>query len=439
MIENFFQLGGVEIANSTRTAAYLESIGSPLTSGASVCGCPTMTATSLGDAAYTTPDADPAPWYDPDVPESADFAGLLVLSVEGLDDFPVRRSVTNSVTGGGVLGPARVQPRTITVTGILLGVTCCAVAYGLHWLGEALQGCDGSGGGCEGDCLSFYNCCPGEELAEEVFNQEHRRTLLNAALVEGPTVLSRVGDGCTTGECQIGADIIEVEMVFTATTPWAWTDVCPTVELPVPTDDGSCITWCVHPPVGEPAEGCDGPCRLADCVDPTAACADPNCQPPAPPVPGTPSTCYCLPLAVNEECCELDLSDHPKWAVDIPVITVRAGSSDLRRVTISFHERTGDGTCEDIAADGRCTPHSVYTVQYLPAGGVLTLDGRTGRSTVECGGTCEGATSVWGADGAPPSFAGFTCDLVCMCVTSDALFPPAADATVAVGIAGRGY
>ncbi|MET7572954.1 hypothetical protein ABZT04_31335 [Streptomyces sp. NPDC005492] len=67
--------------------------------------CPTLTAEMLGDEPYTTPAADQAPWYDPNVPASEDFAGLLVLSMDGIDDYPVKRSVTNAVTGGGVLGP----------------------------------------------------------------------------------------------------------------------------------------------------------------------------------------------------------------------------------------------------------------------------------------------------------------------------------------------
>src|SRR5262249_36861937 len=155
------------------------------------------------------PVSDLAPWYDPDVPESADFAGLMVLSVDGLDDYPVRRSTTAAVSGGASIGPARAQPRTLTVTGILLGATCCAVDYGLHWLGEALVGC--TEGNCDGDCLTLYNCCPGQAMTATDFNAAHRRTLRRAALVSGPTPTARTGDGCAAGTCQLGADIVTVE------------------------------------------------------------------------------------------------------------------------------------------------------------------------------------------------------------------------------------
>ncbi|MDP4501079.1 hypothetical protein [Nonomuraea turcica] len=478
MIADYLALGGVELVNSARLRAYLETVGSPLTGAPEdVCGCPTFTAEAVGDAPYTTPEDDDAPWYDPDVPESADFAGLLVLRVDGLDDHPVRRTVTGAVAGGAALGPARVQPRTITVTALLLGATCCGVEYGMHWLAQALEGCDSAG--CSGDCLTVYNCCPPEEMDPEEFNARHRRTLRRVALVDGPRVVARNGDGCATGECSIGADILTVEFVLTAATPWLWADPLPMLDVAAPGDDGTaCVTWCVHGgpaappktlcvelgevcppgstavpfgdggvcetawPDAEPVDDpCSGTCRLAACPDPVSACADPSCMPPAPPVPTPPDTCFCEAVAVNSACYELDLTSRPAWSPDAPMIIVEAGSSDLRRLTITFYERTDDNadlTCEEVADADRCTPHSVYHVGYVPAGGVLTLDGQIGRAYVECGGVCESSGSVWGRDGNPPSWRLLDCDRYCVCVTTDALFPPAADAAVSIALSGRG-
>ncbi|MFF5668787.1 hypothetical protein ACFY8S_01400 [Streptomyces hygroscopicus] len=471
----YLTLGGVELANHARLNAYLESVGSSLTS-AEVCRCETFTAELVGDLPYTTPEDDAAPWWDPDVPESANFAGLLVLSVEGLDTHPVQRSVTNAVTGGGAIGPARVMPRTITVTGLLLGATCCAVDYGLHWLAEVLTGC--AGGGCDGDCLTLYNCCPGEEMDPEEFNARHRRSIRRVALVDGPTVTARHGDGCQAGQCQAGADILTVEFVLSAGTPWLWTDPTPVMEVAPPADDSTeCVTWCLHgapPPTyclqvrdscppgavaapvdegdgcgtawpvheEEPEIPCTGPCRLAPCADPTAHCADPSCLPPAPPVPTAPDTCFCLPLAVERECYDMDLTDRPGWSVDAPVITVRAGSADLRGLTISFYERQpGDEelSCAEIADRKRCTPHSMYHVAYVPAGGALTLDGQIGRALVECGGVCESSPDVYGRDGAPPTWRPFECASYCVCLEQDVQNPPAPDALVTFSVSGRGY
>lgn len=436
MMDGYLTLGGVELVNHARLSAYLETVGSGLSS-VTPCGCDTFTAELVGDLPYTTPEQDEAPWYDPDVPESADFAGLMVLSVEGLDDHPVRRSVTNAVTGGASFGRARVMPRTITVTGILLGATCCAVDYGFHWLAEVLTGC--SAGQCDGDCMTLYNCCPGEDMDPDTFNMRHRRSIRRVALVEGPTVTARTGDGCRAGECQSGADILTVEFVLSAGTPWLWADTSPVLEAPPPMDDeGDCVQWCLH---GD-EDGCDGPCRLAECPDPTAACADPTCRPPAPPVPTMPDTCYCLPLAVERDCYEVDLTGRPGWSSDAPMFTVRAGSQDLRNVTLTLYERSPnheDLSCDEIADLERCRPHSVYHVRFVPAGGALTLDGQIGRAVVECGGVCETSPDVYGASGTPPAWKMLGCASYCLCIEADVANPPGPDAVITFGVSGRGY
>ncbi|MFI7467402.1 hypothetical protein [Nonomuraea sp. NPDC049646] len=483
-LEWYLRVGETEIANTARLAAYLDSVGSPLTSvDAAGCGCPTLTAELLGDLPYTSPQEDRAPWWDPDVPESAEFAGVMILSVAGVNRHPVTRAVTGAVAGGAALGPARVQPLTMVFTALLLGSSCCGVEYGARWLAAALEGCTGQA--CGGDCVTLYNCCPAEDLDPEVFAERHRRTLRRVALTDGPTEIARAGDGCAAGgACEAaGADIVTVEWTLVAATPWQWTDPVPILQAPLPADTGEeCVTWCVHGGPGQPvaemvcfdltedacspgaaaveftATSCAGPgwpaldqvpvdpceaaCRLAACPGEESLCADPSCRTPTPPQPSPPETCYCAALAVNTACYDLDLSGRAGWFADAPMITVSAGSSELRRLTITFYERTDehDGlTCEEIAELERCNPHSVYHVSYVPAGGVLTLDGQVGRAMVECGGVCETSSDVFGRDGSPPSWALLDCDRYCVCIDSDALVPPAADATIEIAVSGRGY
>ncbi|KPI33259.1 hypothetical protein OV450_1347 [Actinobacteria bacterium OV450] len=441
MIPDFLTLGGTEIANSTRLNAYLQSVGSPLTSFGA-CVCPTLTAEVLEDEPYTNPKDDLAPWYDPDVPASAEFAGFLVLSIDGADDRPVKRSYTTAVSGGASIGPRRVQPRVLTVTGILLGATCCGVEYGLHWLGEALDGC--TDGSCDGDCLVTYSCCPGDEdLTAAEFNDLYRRTFRRVALVEGPTVVSRQGTGCKSGECTLGADIITVEFVLVAGTPWPWTDIMPVLEVPAaPDDDDECPTFCIVEPGAEPGTGCDGCCRLGTCPDPILSSTDAFCQlPTPPPSPQAPDSCYCLPLAATRVCYDLDLTSRPDWSVDVPVITVRAGLYPVQRLTISFFERTGNHetlTCDEISDQDRCEAHSVYHIQHVPAGTALTIDGQTGRAVVECGNVCETSPYVFGQDGAPMTVKPLDCATYCVCFETDSGAPPGSDAVVTIGLSGRG-
>jgi hypothetical protein len=437
LLTDYISVGGVEITNTARLREYLRTVGSPLDSGSDICACDTFTAEVLGDEPYTTPDdaASPAPWYDPSDPASAEFAGFLVLGVEGTDDFPVKRSVTASVTGGGSLGPARVQPRDIVVTGILLGATCCGVEFGLRYLAAALQGCTGSQ--CGGDCVTMYDCCPGQDMTAAEFNAAHRRSYRRVALTDGPKVTGRAGTGtCGGGACSLGADVITVEFTLTAATPWAYTDEVPLLEVGVPTDDDAeCIEWCIHAP-GVPCADC----RLVECVDSQDACADPSCLPPAPPVPTAPETCFCEALATNQECYAIDLSNRSGWIDDVPIINVFAGSEDLRRLTISLYQRTEADenlTCAELADRKRCEPYARWEIGFIPAGGELLLDGQTSRATLDCNRQCSTATTVYGNGGAPPTWPVLNCAEFCLCIESDAFVPPAADATVSFAVSGR--
>lgn len=444
MLADFVSVGGVEVVNHARLRQYLQTVGSPLTSGSEICSCETLTSAVLDPDGqpYTTPDdpITPAEWYDPDAPESVEFAGVLLLSVDGIDDFPVERLVSTAVTGGGSIGPARVQPRQMTFTALLLGATCCGVEYGLQYLKAALQGCTGSQ--CGGDCVEMYACCPGEDMTRDEFNRAHRRTFRRVALTAGPKVTARNGDGsCAGGTCELGADIIQVEWTMTAASPFAYTDAVELLEVVLPTDtDGECIDWCIHEPWRPDwANPCRN-CRLAPCVDGADGCADRACGPAAPPVPSAPTSCFCNALAVNEAAYALDLSGRPGWMDDVPLINVYAGSSGLRRLTISLFQKTAadEGlTCEQIAAKKRCEPFARWTVSYLPANAELLLDGQTGRAVTYCGGSCSSSTTVFGTDGAPSSWPVLDCAEYCLLLETDAFEPPAADATVSFAVSGK--
>jgi len=171
MYDGYVYFNNTEIANNERTVAYLlgdplggfPGLKSPSTSVTPNCGC------NLGhllwcdqgagtDGAYTTPELDEAPWYDPAVPESAEFAGLFITKTEGWDSV-VSRSVIEGAIGGSALGPLRFTGRTVTFEGWLRAKTCCAAEYGLQWLTEALVGntlCQD----CSLADLYMVKCCP---------------------------------------------------------------------------------------------------------------------------------------------------------------------------------------------------------------------------------------------------------------------------------------
>jgi hypothetical protein len=135
----------------------------------------------------------------------------------------------------------------------------------------------------------------------------------------------------------------------------------------------------------------------------------------------------------------MDLTSRPNWSTDLPVITVRSGSSELRNLTIAIYESGEPGmTCDQVADFKRCDPVNYFHVAYVPAGGAVTLDGQTGRSTVECGGVCESSPDVYGMDGMPVTFQPLDCSTYCICLETDLQNPPALDALVTLNVSGRG-
>lgn len=440
MLTDYLRIGQNELWNHARLAAYLRSVGSPFDSGASICLCDTLTPAMVGeeDGEYTTPADDPSPWFDADLPVSGEFLGMLVLDVEGVDGSTRQRSLTNAVNGGGVFGPARDLPRTITISGVLVGTTCCGADYGLHWLAEALEGCSGSA--CGGDCVTVYSCCPPEEMTPEEFEEQHKRTFVRTALLSGPTVTGRQGTGsCERGTCTVGGDLIEVEIVLAAASPHAWTEPVPVLDVAIPIGGtGDCIEWCLQPGGCPPSD-----CMFADCVPNPSACADPRVVVPQPPEPSLPSAGFCIPIGPEVACYAVDLSGRPSWSSDVPIVTITSGSQELRNVRVVLYERPGslaNATCAEVAENQRCSPVNEFYVTYIPASSAVTFDGRTGFATTECRGQCENSTTAYGdQNGGPVQFRELTCAQFCLCVESDTTQPPASDAMVSFSVAGRGY
>lgn len=455
MLTDVSSVGPQELWNTARLKAYLANVGSPFANGADICGCASLTPEMLGEEAvppetvpvYTTPVLDPAPWYDPDLPDTGEFLGFLPLSVEGLNNNPRARNVTNAVGGGGVFGPVRELPRTITVTGLLIGTTCCGAEFGIHYLSEALAGCTGDT--CDGDCVEFFNCCPDESMTRAEFLEKHRRTFRRTALVDGPNEVDRVGTGsCSRSACAAGGDIIQVEFTLVAASPWGWTDPIPLLDVGLPIGGtGDCIEWCLSPTRTLQADLTGRTCLTSECThkpckSDVSACADPLNPIPAPPQPTRPDASFCIPVASERACYSIDLSTRPQWSSDVPTVTILAGSKELRNVRVTFYEKKADTTltCDEIADANRCNPQNDFVITYVPAGGAVTIDGQIGKATTECDGECQSASTVFGdQDGGPLRINELTCAEYCVCIETDPNFPPATDASMSLTVSGRGY
>lgn len=440
MITDYAAVGPQELWNTTRLQRYLENLGSPFDTGSSICACEALTPQILGEDAdfeYERPEVDPAPWYDEDLGVSAEFLGFLPMNVSGTTDNPYRRTVTDAVGGGAVFGPRRAGPRTITVTGLLIGTSCCGAEYGMHWLAEALTGC--SGEPCDGDCFTMYDCCPEPGDDPDEFNRHHRRTFRRTALVDGPREIGRGGDAsCARSACG-GGQIIEVEFILVAATPWAWTDLTERMNIDLfqePNED--CVEWCAtrHGRCGSEV------CKWAECRGEFDPCADPRNPVPRPPEPTLPDTAFCVPLATETTCYDLDMSIRPQWSDDAVTLTLLAGATELRNVRVTMYERRDGDTrpCSEVADESRCFPANEFFVTYVPPGGAVVVDGQINAATTQCEGECSTSSTVYGGqDGGPLMIKPLTCANYCVCIETDSLFPPGLGASLLLSTSGRGY
>lgn len=426
-------LGGAEIANQARAFAYAQSGECPSWSvkACDSCGPEMAVALEDTDGVYTTPAADPAPWFDATEPQSGDFYGLYVLSVDNLGPGRITRDVTARASGyGSFLGPEVFNSPTVIVTGVLMGKTACAVDFGMRWLGTVLRG-PACADGCTGEDLTFLNCCPTWTADPVADIEPHLRTLKGVKLTASPVITDLIGDSCSCHPDS--ADMVQVQFALTASEPCVFR---PPVEsvTDVPFDianPSECERWNF---IGEgdvcPADNdCSAP---ADCI------ADPNCPaPPAPPVAPTPrNPCICEPGRTVQACATIDSSLIPAYAEGVPIITIKSGSKDLRQVRMTFIANPFNQPIEDLDP---CTACGEVTLSRIPAGSEFVMDGTDESVTILCPGSGPtDATPLLGSTGGqlPFRFPQLQCGGMSyvLCVTADSV-TTAADASISASIA----
>lgn len=427
-------LGGQEIWNQARLDAYVSNgcvAGGPRIKACGSCGPEMAVALEDPNGAYTTPAADPAPWYSVTEPDSADFVGFMPLQITELGPGQITRESTPRASGrGAFFGPEVQAASSVVVTGVLLGKTPCAVAYGFRWLTAALRGA--CGGDCDGDDLTFLDCCPTwtEDPVADI--EPHLRTLKGVQLVASPTITDRFGTSCS---CHDSAPILQVTFTLSGSPCVFRPPADVSTDVPFDLDDPSaCVVWY---PVG-PDEAC--PADVDECAAPEDCIVDPACPPPpAPPAAPVPTNpCICTPLATVRSCATIPTATIPEWAEGVPVITVKAGSADLRQIRVLFIPNPLGQPVEDLDPCNAC---GEVTLSRIPAGAEFVMDGTTQSVTINCPGRGPtDATPLLGSVGGrlPFSFPEIACGGIAytLCVTADAT-TTAADASVSAAIAVR--
>jgi hypothetical protein len=421
---DYLCFAGQEIANNCATVAYAQ--GGYSTVAVHGCGCCPGFDLALGTT-FSTPAGDNQPWIDTAEPDSGDFAGLLITDITGLDSAPFSRSVIDVSNGGAVLGRGRYGARSIVVTGVLIGATCCAIDYGLRWLASALRGsCDTTSGAsrCAGDDLEYYLCCP--EACEDAPGftsiaacfSPYKRTLHRVALTSGPEIISKQGTGCG---CCDSCPVETVQFTLTAGEPYAYgTPVTVADGVPLAPMASQCPVWTPVPAGTACAATSNCPAEVSCTLDPLCP------QPVAPPsIPQVTNPCACTPLNRSTVCADIPPNMISSNAEGVPVIEIFAGMGALRDVVITIFTNPQDLPPDQLDPCAACAQ---VTVAYIPPSGTLILDGTTRRATITCpGGGTTPANTVVGSLGKPFTWPVLDCGgvryTVCVTASTESVSP----------------
>jgi len=365
MLTEYLCLDTGEIANNARVKAYARKLGLLSIK----CACPSLADNTGGP--FTSPDADDAPWYQETIPASAEFAGVYVQEVTGLDGSTNGVEVATLPNGFGSPSARRPAPRTIGVTLTLVAATERALNYGLQWLDGTLTA-ESCAPACLGNSLQFFAHC--EDTVPMI-----RRYLYDVALTSGPTETLRKQikrSGCTSW-------LATVELTIVASNPYIYMErqITYTQQFDSQSVPGCDVRWY------EVDQGCpDG----INCNQGVAAgfLDDPNCGVAiTPPAYATEeddcgcSTRYVSASGVIALRSEPDAAEPtPEFAAQVPVIEIDAGGKEMRRLTVRFFRRDSvDDDCTDVTADP-CDACAELNVPYLPGGASLIVDGRLRRA-----------------------------------------------------------
>lgn len=234
VFQGYMSLGGTEIINQARTHAYAKH-HVPLLDLRDCDDCDDFHDV-MGDKPYETPLVDRPDWFDDANPDSWNFYGLYPLAVEGFDDGVTTVTITELMGPGATVSAPRRASRQLRVSGLLIGSTDAAIAYGMVWLRNALLGSPcGDGMNCTGDHLCYFTACPpvcedspdfpapgnpgGTRACEDGLVLDpisectlpYERFLYDVTLVDGPRIVEQYPSEC--------ANYVRVEFTLVAATP----------------------------------------------------------------------------------------------------------------------------------------------------------------------------------------------------------------------------
>lgn len=423
---SYLCFGCVELVNHARTAKYLRWAASQGAWADMRC-CPEMLSECWcpadGDLSdFSDPITDGACWIDELVPESPEFLGLYVRSIDGVNDSAYARAATGNVGDGVTLGRSATGGKTFTVHGIILATSCAGADYGMEYVSRVLeQGGCGAGtclggcgdlGACGTTCMTLRVNCPDPDL--DVDNG--LRQWVNAGLSDG--LKEATDDASEACRCCWR----EVVFTITAETRRAFAVdpvVCIDKDADLENTATRCFNWL----------GCE------DLFPPDDCTTDPVCDNPVCDLPRAPQrvrTCFCEPMGVSIDCCCASDAANNRDETFRVVLDAGKNPADgaftakgLRNCRVKFYTADPRRPCPSdsaIAAKGygEAQECARLDIPYLKPGAQLVIDGRSDRITVQCDAKCyPGWNAVYGPNGSSPFPLLSSCRGIFVCVEWD--------------------
>lgn len=390
--KGYLALDGNEVANIERFAAYAKdrSWFKPTYSGDGVGFALSQT--------YSDPVTDLAPWYDPDVPVSADFWGFCPVDITGLADGSSTISTVESTTHGGIPGLVRLATKEVNVNGFLAGASEAAVEYGLIWLRRILLA-----GLCSpldarkqalGTDLTYFGYTPmasADALIEEVSAQQSldatQRTYRNASVSNSPNVMAERSLACGDFLAQVQFTLRVGDPYVYANTTRMLTSLFDTPVWGSEVTAGSIAT-------GTFTEAICGDAAWAPLYDPLCSVA---VTPPT--APNVLLGCWTPPAedsVHNRTTVTIPGQNFDKFTEALPVVTVVNDVGNIRSLRLRFYPDP-DGLL-DLNADP-CGFISDIVLTFMPVG-TLVIDASRQQVhiTTEGGHTRRADSLVIGTD-----------------------------------------
>lgn len=329
------------------------------------------------DSGFTDPVTDDACWFDPNYAESADFLGVFIEDMDGMDQDGYSRSTNTNLNDGFSLGRGTRPGRVLTFRVVLFGTSCSGIEWGRRWLERTLRGesCGHSGSGnarCGTSELRLRVCCPNDTATDPGI-----RIFPRAALTDG---VKR-----TDGERRDACTSVYQRFTFVMSTTTAASfgeieEEC--VDVLADPNDVSCVdwdTWCGDVTTAVDCScptTCDGSCPEELFTSPSLLADDIPCGP--------------FERAIACCCIGGTASSTIGSAVVLELFAGEAiGFDAATDVLVEFYANPKQIPCptnaeeRDLIRSNNELCASVSACR-IPSGSILRIDGRTGQVTLQC-------------------------------------------------------